>query len=440
MRREGPGYAAKVLTWPAPHIPAIPGQGRALRLYAPGIEQAMSTGGPAAGTIAVCGITPSGGTHLGHVATYVTFDLVVRAWRDAGLSVTSVQHVADVDEAVRAAAARPGADSDEIAREELATFALDMTALGVIPPTHYLSVADAVPAAVSAIEQMLADGAAYRLPVPPGAGGDRPDLGDVYADLAVDARFGSLSGLPADELARAFRDHGGDPGRPGKRGPLDPVLWRRERPGEPSWDGGSVGTGRPGRHIVCAAVVQELLGGTCDVLGGGGDLLVPHHETTVSHLRVLTGNERPVQRQVQSSLVTVDGAPMGAGGGAPVLVADLLDKGVAPAAIRLMVLAHHYRESWEYDPAELEVAAERQARWTAAVSGNGGPATDEMVRQLRAALTDDLDAPRALGVVDAWADVALSYGQPGGLDDRDMIEGAPGIAARAVDALLGVRL
>jgi L-cysteine:1D-myo-inositol 2-amino-2-deoxy-alpha-D-glucopyranoside ligase len=423
-------------TWPAPHVPVIPGHGGALRLYVPVLDQAMSTGGPATGTLAVCGITPSGGTHLGHVATYVTFDLVVRAWLDAGLSVTSVQHVGDGD----AAAVRAGADARDIAAEELATFALDMTALGVIPPTHYLSVADAVPAAVSAIEQMLADGAAYRLPVPDGAGGDRPDLGDVYADLTVDARFGSVSGLPADELARLLGERGADLGRPGKRDPLDPVLWRRERPDEPSWDGGTLGTGRPSQHIVCAAAVRELLGGTCDVLGGGDDLLVPHHETTVSHLRVLTGDDRPVQRQVQSSPVTVDGAPMGAGGGAPVLVAELLERGVAPVAIRLMVLAHHYRESWEYDPAELETATERQALWTAAVSGNGGPATDQMVRQLRAALTDDLDAPRALEVVDAWAEVALSYGQPGGLDDTDVVEGAPGVAARAVDALLGVRL
>jgi L-cysteine:1D-myo-inositol 2-amino-2-deoxy-alpha-D-glucopyranoside ligase len=426
-------------TWPAPHVPVIPGHGGALRLHVPVLDQSMSTAGPATATIAVCGITPSGGTHLGHVATYVTFDLVVRAWLDAGLSVTSVQHVADIDEALLAAAAGTRAHWSEIAHEELATFALDMTALGVIPPTHYLSVADALPATVSAIEQLLADGAAYRVPVPEGAGGERPDLGDVYADLAVDPRFGSLSGLPAEDLARLVGERGGDPGRPGKRDPRDPLLWRRERAGEPSLDGGTLGTGWPGRHIVCAAAVREYLGGGCDVLGGGGDLLA-HHETTASHLRVLGGHDRPIQRLVEASLVTVDGVAMGAGGGTPVLVAELLGQGVAPAAIRLLVLAHHYRQSWEYDPAELELAAARQARWTAAVSGNGGPATDAMVREVRAALTDDLDAPRALAAVDAWAEVALSYGQPGGIEDRDVVEGAPGVAARAVDALLGVRL
>ena len=140
---------------------------------------------------------------------------------------------------------------------------------------------------------MLAAGTAYRVPVEPGAGGTDPGLGDVYADLSADPAFGTVSRFSRDVMERLFAERGGDPDRDGKKDPLDPLLWRRERPGEPAWDGGDLGTGRPGWHVECAVIARDGLGLPFDVQGGGADLLFPHHEMSSSHDRVLSGGHAP---------------------------------------------------------------------------------------------------------------------------------------------------
>jgi L-cysteine:1D-myo-inositol 2-amino-2-deoxy-alpha-D-glucopyranoside ligase len=355
-----------VLPWPAPHVPQLPGHGQALRLFDARVGRALTTGDPAHGSLTICGTASSGGADLGHVATYVAFDLVVRAWRDAGLGVTSVMHLAAADDAepdaqVPTGVGITGEDSHAGADEQFSAFALDMTALAVIPPTAVVGTVDAEPEAVEAVERMLGAGAAYR-------------------------------------VAAA--------------------------------DGGSLGRGRPNRDLTCAAGILRHLYGRCDVLGGGPELREDHHDAVVSLLRVLTGVERPVQRLMHTGTVT----------GGPVRVAELLEQGVAPLAIRLLVLGHHYRRDWEYTRAGLDEAEARLRRWTAAVSGNGAPPVEGMLAQVRGALADDLDTPRALAAVDDWAQTSLDVGAPGGPSESDLVEGAPGVAARSVDALLGIRL
>lgn len=310
-----------MLSWPAPHVPAIPGSGHALRLFDPAVGQPMTAGGPGRASLFVCGFTPDDAAHLGHTAAAVAFDVVVRAWRDAGLRVAYVQAI-------------HGAD-DDAAHEDLAAYLLDMTSLGVIPPDHLVAVADGTPAA-------------------------------------------------------------------------------------------------------CAAIAAERLGADVDVLGGSRELVGAHHQAVSSHLGALTGSERPAHRLVHVGLVRAEGAATGPR--TQVGVADLGEQGVPPMAVRLLLLDHPYRSDREHTRQAVERAVARLERWTAAVSGNGGPAVDAMVEEVRAAIADDLDTPRALRAVDAWADAALSYGEPAGLTDADVVEGAPGVAARAVDALLGVRL
>jgi L-cysteine:1D-myo-inositol 2-amino-2-deoxy-alpha-D-glucopyranoside ligase len=475
-----------VHAWPAPHIPQIPGRGQALRLFDPALRRQATVSGPHRASLAVCGITPGVGTHVGHVATYVAFDLIIRAWLDQGLVVTTVQHITDVD-----AGSLAGMD------DELATFALDMTALGVIPPDHLVDTAEMLPPAAAALARLLQTGAAERSPG--NAAVDAGNHGEVSARLEEDPQLGRLSGMTIDDLlarARGQAAAGPEQGevRPasGRHG-LDGVLWRgalpiqaarardigaagegRDEASQPDQSddatfgeaqesdgsdgaagaprggapaggapagavGGRVDAGRPSRDLTCAAAMLAHLDGSCDVLGGGADLLL-HHEAAASHLRSLTGVERPVRRRVQTGTVTVGGVPMGRPGGTPVLVADLLERGVQPTAIRLAILGHHYRSDWDYSPRDLDEARARLQRWTAAVSGNGGPTAEPLLAEVRAALADDLDTPAALSAADRWADLALSYGQPGGLTEDDVVEGAPGVAARAVDALLGVRL
>ena len=293
---------------------------------------------------------------------------------------------------------------------------------------------ESVPAVVAAVERLLADGAAYRVPVEPGAGGDDPGLGDVYADLSADPDFGQVARLDPQAMATLFAERGGDPRREGKKDPLDPLLWRRERAGEPAWDGASLGTGRPGWHIECAVIARDGLGLPFDLQGGGADLLFPHHEMSTSHDRLLGGGGARVH--VHAGLVAYQGEKMSKSRGNLVFVSALRRAGVDPMAIRLALLGHHYRTEWEWTDADLEAGVARLERWRAAVSGNGAPDATAALAALRAALADDLDGPAALAAVDAWADRSLEPGRDTSADH----EGAPGVLARAVNALLGVRL
>ena len=139
--------------------------------------------GPGAG-LYVCGITPYDATHLGHAATAVTFDLLRRAWLDQGLAVRHVSNVTDVDDPLLERAAALGVDWRALAAEQSALYAEDMTALAVLPPDVYLGAVESIGLVIEAVSRMLHEGLAYRVPLEPGAGGDRPDLGDVYADAA----------------------------------------------------------------------------------------------------------------------------------------------------------------------------------------------------------------------------------------------------------------
>ena len=227
-------------------------------------------------------------------------------------------------------------------------------------------------------------------------------------------------------------ERGGDPDRAGKKNPLDPMLWMAAREGEPSWDGGSLGRGRPGWHIECVAIALDHLGMGFDVQGGGSDLAFPHHEMGASHAQALTGEFPMAKAYVHAGMVALHGEKMSKSKGNLVFVSKLRRDGVDPAAIRLALLAHHYRADWEWTDQVLQDAVARLDRWRAAVSRPDGPSAEALVEEIREALAHDLDAPTALAAVDRWA---AFQEERGGTD-----EGAPGVVSRAVDALLGVAL
>ncbi|GHH64699.1 L-cysteine:1D-myo-inositol 2-amino-2-deoxy-alpha-D-glucopyranoside ligase [Promicromonospora soli] len=454
----------RVHAWPTPQVPQLPGSPAPapVRVHdSSSGELVEAAPGPQARLYA-CGITPYDATHIGHANTYVAFDLLVRAWRDAGKDVIYASNVTDVDDPLLERAEATGMDWRELAAAQTALFGEDMTALGVIPPGTWTGAVESIPDVARAVAAMIESGAAYRVPLEPGAGGSTPDLGDVYADLTADPGFGSVAHLDREQALATFAERGGDPDREGKKDPLDPLMWRRERPGEPAWDGGPLGSGRPGWHIECAVIARDGLGLSAgerfDVQGGGTDLLFPHHEMSTSHLRVLCsgphggaapdgsapgggsapeGGERAGARtHVHAGLVAYQGEKMSKSLGNLVLVSRLRDAGHDPMAIRLALLAHHYRTEWEWDETSLPAGEARLVRWRDAVSGNGGPSADETLAAVRAALANDLDAPAALAAVDAWADLALEPSRDTSADE----EGAPGVLARTVNALLGVRL
>ncbi|WP_278237280.1 cysteine--1-D-myo-inosityl 2-amino-2-deoxy-alpha-D-glucopyranoside ligase [Isoptericola sp. AK164] len=426
--------------WPTPQIPELPaptdGHRPVVRIHDTTTGHLVEAApGPTARSY-VCGITPYDATHLGHAATYVAFDLLHRAWIDAGKQVTYASNVTDVDDPLLERAAATGVDWRDLAADQVALFREDMTALGVVPPDPWTGVAEYVGPIAEAVARMLDDGTAYRVPMEPGAGGDDPCLGDVYADLTADPDFGAVSGFDEATMAELFAERGGDPDREGKKNPLDPLLWRRERPGEPTWDGGPLGTGRPGWHVECTVIARDGIGLPFDVQGGGSDLVFPHHEMSVSHGRMLAGAGSAPGAHAHAGLIAYEGHKMSKSRGNLVLVSALRRDGVDPMAVRLGILSQHYRTEWEWTHDLLTTAQARLERWREAVSGNGGPAWQDTLAELRAALADDLDAPRALAAVDAWADRALEPGR----DTAEDTEGAPGVVARAVNALLGVRL
>ncbi|MET8678664.1 cysteine--1-D-myo-inosityl 2-amino-2-deoxy-alpha-D-glucopyranoside ligase [Streptomyces sp. NPDC004647] len=406
--------------WPASEVPALPGRGRDLRIHDTATGETITLDPGPVARIYVCGITPYDATHLGHAATYNAFDLVQRVWLDTKRQVHYVQNVTDVDDPLLQRAEATGTDWAELAERETALFREDMTALRMLPPRQYIGAVEAIPGIVPLVEQLRDAGAAYELD------------GDIYFSVESDPAFGEVSGLDTEAMSELSAERGGDPERPGKKNPLDPRLWMAAREGEPSWDGGTLGRGRPGWHIECVAIALDHLGMGFDIQGGGSDLAFPHHEMGASHAQVLTGEHPFAKAYVHAGMVALNGEKMSKSKGNLVFVSALRRDGVDPVAIRLALLAHHYRADWEWTDAVLDEAFERLGQWRAAVSRPDGPPADALVEEIREALANDLDAPAALAAVDRWAAAQQSAG---GTD-----EGAPGVVSRAVDALLGVAL
>ncbi len=367
----------------------------------------------------VCGITPYDATHMGHAFTYVTFDLVNRVWRDAGHDVHYVQNVTDIDDPLLERAVQTGQDWRAIAERETALFREDMAALNVLPPKDYIGAVESIPSVARHVEDLQAMGAVYAVD------------SDLYFRVRHDPAFGSVAGLDDATMLAIFAERGGDPARPGKDDPLDCLVWQSARPDEPAWDT-PLGHGRPGWHIECAAIALDHLGMTIDVQGGGTDLAFPHHEMSASEAQVLRQAHPFARHYVHSAMVGWQGHKMSKSRGNLVFVSALRHEGVDPMAIRLALLAHHYRTEWEWTQHGLDEAVSRLAAWRAAASAADGSRRRATVAAVRAALADDLRAPDALAAVDAW----VTAQQAGEGDDSD----APGQISDLVDALLGVRL
>ncbi|GAA2162421.1 cysteine--1-D-myo-inosityl 2-amino-2-deoxy-alpha-D-glucopyranoside ligase [Pedococcus bigeumensis] len=415
-----------MISWPTPFLPAVPGTGHPVQVFdsATGSVRAI-TPGPTA-RMYVCGITPYDATHLGHAATYVTFDVLGRALRDAGHAVEYVQNITDVDDPLLERATRDGVRWEDLAAEEIALFREDMTALAVIPPDHYVGVVESIEPVGAAVRTLLEQGAAYPVDTPDSEGDD------LYLDVSTDPGFGAVSNWTREQMLAVFADRGGDPERLGKRDRLDPLLWRAARDGEPSWVVEGLPQGRPGWHIECTAIALDHLGMSFDVQGGGTDLLFPHHEMSATQAVVLTGQRPFARTYTHQAMVGLDGEKMSKSKGNLVLVSKLRADGVDPMAIRLALLGQHYRTEWCWTDAILEQAQARLDTWREALSVNAAPDSDEVVEAIRTRVADDLDTPGALAAVDRWARQTLTRG---GSDST-----SAGVLARALDAILGVRV
>lgn len=409
--------------WPSPEIPLLPVRGPAVAVHdtATGALVTPVPEGPA--RLYVCGITPYDATHIGHAATYVGFDLLHRAWRNAGHEVSYVQNVTDVDDPLLERAAKVHVDWVELAERETELFRQDMTALRVVPPAHYVGAVESIPLVVDLIERMRAAGAVYEVGT------------DLYYSVTSDPAFGEESGLDREAMLAIFPERGGDPEREGKRDPLDCVVWRGEREGEPSWPS-PWGPGRPGWHVECTAIALAHLGAAFEVQAGGSDLVFPHHEMGAGHAQVLDPGTRFAQTYVHAGMVAYDGEKMSKSRGNLVFVSALRNSEVDPMAIRLVLLRHHYRSDWEWRDSELWEAVDVLAEWRRALALGAGAPAAPVAQSVLAALAADLDAPAAVQAVQSWVDATVGHG---GLADTSDPDAAMQVHA-LLDAALGLAL
>lgn len=410
--------------WNAPDVPDLDVVGPAVRVYDSSTRDLVDvTPSTDSARLYVCGITPYDATHMGHAATYVAFDLLNRAWRSAGYQVQYVQNVTDVDDPLLERALATGQDWVELAERETELFRTDMEALRVLPPSAYVGAVEAIPRVVAMISELQTAGAVYQV----GA--------DYYFSVTADPTFGSVSGWDRDQMLAVFAERGGDPERPGKKDPLDCLLWQSEdtdlRPHDPAWDS-VLGRGRPGWHIECSAISRDHLGPGFDVQGGGSDLLFPHHEMSASEAQVALPESRFARAYVHAGMVGLDGEKMSKSKGNLELVSRLRGNGVDPMAIRLALLGHHYRSDWEWKAADVTHAVRLLTRLREACARPAGALSTPVVTEVLAALANDLDAPRAVTALANWAD------RTGAGDPSE--PGAGAVVRRLADAALGVTL
>ncbi|MFJ3320850.1 MULTISPECIES: cysteine--1-D-myo-inosityl 2-amino-2-deoxy-alpha-D-glucopyranoside ligase [unclassified Curtobacterium] len=410
--------------WKVPSVPDVPGTAPRPVVHDTATGKPVDpTGGEERAALYVCGITPYDATHLGHAATYLSFDTLGRVWRDAGFEVEYAQNTTDVDDPLLERAARDGVDWRELAASQIDLFRRDMEALRVLPPDDFVAVTDEVERIAEAVAFLQETGYAYAVPTPESAGDD------LYFDVNRPTEAWSLgdeSGLDRETMLALSAERGGDPDRAGKRDPLDPLLWRAARAGEPSWDS-AVGPGRPGWHIECSVIAGDRLGLPISVQGGGSDLVFPHHEMSAGHAAALA-HQPLAQAFVHTGMIAYQGEKISKSLGNLVTVRGLLDDGADPRAIRLALLSHKYSDDWEWFDTELTSATTRLATWDAWASGSdAGHADDaaEVIARVRARVADDLDTPGAVAAVDT----AIAGGTAVTPDLVDL-----------VDALLGIRL
>jgi L-cysteine:1D-myo-inositol 2-amino-2-deoxy-alpha-D-glucopyranoside ligase len=353
-----------------------------MRLYDTARREVVPFEPPPMVRMYVCGISPYDSTHLGHAATYITYDLLIRRLEELGHEVRMVRNITDVDDSILPKARELGVPYLELAEAEMARFHSDMDALDMRPPIAEPRATEAIDAIIDLVGRLLESGNAYLT------------HGTAYFDVSTFERFGELSHYTDDNMVRLARARGGNPDDPHRRSPLDFVLWQPSGSDEPAWRA-PFGVGRPGWHIECSAMAMVEHGPTLDLHGGGTDLIFPHHECERAQSEAATG-EPFVRHWMHVAMVYMDGHKMSKSLGNLVFV-DALRKEWDPRAIRLAIIEHHYRRDWEWDDTLMPRNAQRLERWCDAGPGDGG------IDDVRAALDDDLDTPAAVAAIDAAA-------------------------------------
>ncbi|CAN2199089.1 CysS Cysteinyl-tRNA synthetase [Candidatus Nanopelagicaceae bacterium] len=370
----------------------------------------------------VCGITPYDATHLGHAATYLTFDLINRYLRATGADVDFVQNITDIDDPLLERAKRDDIDWKVLARSQIDLFKGDMTDLHVIPPKDYIGVVEAMELVVDAVEKLRSADTTYEVG------------SDIYYRVRSDSEFGQRSHYSQEKMLAIFSERGGDPDKVGKEDPLDALVWLSRRDGEPGWPS-PFGQGRPGWHIECCAIALHYLQPdsaddfAIDIQGGGSDLIFPHHEMSAAQSRSMT-NQKFARTYVHTGMIGLNGEKMSKSLGNLVFVSKLIASGVSPAAIRWALMQHAYAEDLMWTDVLLDLASIEIERLQLNLARMEVAPTDSVIQEIINALSSNLDTPRAISAITRWMQETES-GKTGGV---------AGELGRALDSLLGLTL
>ena len=286
----------------------------------------------------VCGITVYDYLHLGHVRMLLVFDMVTRWLRESGYRLTYVRNITDIDDKIIARANENDEDIDALTARFIEAMNEDCATLDILPPTHEPRATETMAAIIAMIEALEERGYAYR-----------GDNGDVYYAVAKFDGYGALSGRNPADLRAGARVEPDEH----KRDPLDFVLWKAAKPGEPSWPS-PWGDGRPGWHIECSAMATKILGNEFDIHGGGMDLKFPHHENEIAQSCAAT-DEGFAKLWMHNGFVRIDNEKMAKSLGNFFTVREIL-KIYHADEIRYFLLGAHYRQPINYTESELEAA------------------------------------------------------------------------------------
>ena len=404
--------------WPKPHIAPLSGLSfPSLKLI--NSRKVMTTIEPATPfRIYVCGITPYDATHLGHAATYVAFDLINRYQQLAGNRLDFVENITDIDDPLLVRAKRDSIDWKVLAENQIDLFLTDMTALRVIPPNNLVTVTSSMKIIEDFITLLDQRGFLYQIE------------NDHYFSVE---RFLEDMPLSIDEAIKIFSERGGDPDRPGKKHPLDPVVWMAHQGDDPSWES-KFGLGRPGWHVECTAIAVHYLDSAnadpiIQIQGGGSDLIFPHHYMSEQIVRAAYGRGF-ANNYVHSAMIHLDGEKMSKSKGNLVFVSKLLNQGIDPMVIRWALLSGHYQQDRSWSDELLQKATSEIALLRSALAQSEVAETKELIQSIVSDLANNLDTQAALNRLIAWAKSSQSSPKVN----------ESGLVSRAIDSLLGLAL
>ena len=404
--------------WPKPHIAPLSGLSfPSLKLI--NSRKVMTTIEPATPfRIYVCGITPYDATHLGHAATYVAFDLINRYQQLAGNRLDFVENITDIDDPLLVRAKRDSIDWKVLAENQIDLFLTDMTALRIIPPSNLVTVTSSMKIIEDFITLLDQRGFLYQIE------------NDHYFSVE---RFLVDMPLSIDEAIKIFSERGGDPDRPGKKHPLDPVVWMAHQGDDPSWES-KFGLGRPGWHVECTAIAVHYLDSAnadpiIQIQGGGSDLIFPHHYMSEQIVRAAYGRGF-ANNYVHSAMIHLDGEKMSKSKGNLVFVSKLLNQGIDPMVIRWALLSGHYQQDRSWSDELLQKATSEVALLRSALAQSEVAETKELIQSIVSDLANNLDTQAALNRLIAWAKSSQSSPKVN----------ESGLVSRAIDSLLGLAL